>query len=85
MNIDEAVRLNKPKLNECRSDVMVNTQANYTNDFDSDEFDFNADIAKELARQQEIFEHELNDLTGDPTKAKVGQGPDLHIGGCTDF
>jgi hypothetical protein len=85
MKIEDTTVFDESTLSECRLDEMVNIQPSYTKDFDGDEFDFNAQIDKELARQEEIFEHVLNDLVGDPTQAKIGQGPDLHIGFDTEF
>lgn len=85
MKIEDTTVFDESTLIECRLDEMVNIQPSYTKKSYSQDFDFNAQIDKELARQEEIFQHELNDLIGNPIKPKIGQGPDLHIGFDTEF
>ena len=64
---------------KCELNDMGYIQASYTDeelDYDPESF---------LNRQLEVMEHQIEDLTNDPSKPKVGRGPDVYIGFDSEF
>lgn len=66
----------------CNSDGLVNISPSYTDNFLED---FDSELDREIARINELVEHQIKDLDGDPDKPKVGQGPDVYIGFDSEF
>ena len=66
----------------CESHDLVDVPPSYTNDV-PDDFEYDPDA--EITRALELIEHEINDFEGDPSKPKLGQGPDVYIGFDSEF
>jgi hypothetical protein len=64
---------------KCELDDMGYIQTSYTDE----ELDYDPESV--FDRQIEILDHQIEVLTSDPLKAKLGQGPDVYIGFDSEF
>jgi hypothetical protein len=68
--------------NKCELNDLVDIPTSYTEEM-LDFFDYDPDA--EISRALELIDHEINDLESDPSKPKIGQGPDVYIGFDSEF
>lgn len=71
----------------CDSAEGVYIQDSYTNDDFSDESDFDpeAELQRDILRQEKILKHQIADFGKDPTKPISGNGPTVYIGFDSEF
>ena len=63
-------------------DCYTNTDDALNDEFygNDDDFDPDAVLLRQFQRDQEIFEHQIDDLESDPCTPRQGKGPVVHVG-----
>lgn len=71
----------------CDSPEGEYIQDSYTNDdfYDESDFDPDAELQRDILRDEEILKHQVSDFGKDPTKPHAGNGPAVFIGFDSEF